>query len=57
VEGPPTSQTKEDTIDGLLACIVGAPATFKSFVPTDWKNNGQYVYKLLKTSSFKEGAM
>jgi hypothetical protein len=48
VEGPPTSQTKEDTNNGLLAYIIGAPATFENFVPTDWENDWQYVCNLLK---------
>jgi hypothetical protein len=44
------SETKDETANNSCAGSVRAPATFKSFVPTN-------VYGLLKTSSFKEGAM
>jgi hypothetical protein len=52
-----SSQTEEETTDRLCAGAVGTPATLASSAPTDRKKKEQYVYKLLGTSSLKEGAM
>jgi hypothetical protein len=44
VKEPALSQTKEETIDGLHAGAVEAPAAFERFVLTNrkWKRRGQH---------------
>jgi hypothetical protein len=37
VEEPATTKTKEETAHTLRAKDVGAPATLRSFVRTDWR--------------------
>jgi hypothetical protein len=52
---PPPKRKKR--LPSSSAGIVGAPATFESFIPTKRKKKWQYAYGLLGTSSLKEGAM
>jgi hypothetical protein len=56
VEGLAPSKMKEEIINSLSADTVGVPATFRSSVPTK-QEKWQSSYRLLETSSLKEGAM
>jgi hypothetical protein len=57
VEEQAPTQANKETMDSLCASAIGAPATFKSSVPTNWKKKEQYAYGLLGMSSLKKRAV